>query len=70
MFVAVRSYLPGVTVDADEAEEIATGYLDEIGWFGNGRFRWWQSRMLYETLHDDGERRAPDYVLLPERGKE
>lgn len=36
MFVAVWSYLPGVRLDAAEAEEIATEYLNEIGWFGEG----------------------------------
>jgi hypothetical protein len=34
MFVAVQSYLPGVRIDADEAEEIAADYLREIKWFG------------------------------------
>ena len=32
LFVAVWSYL-GNTLDDDEAEEIATDYLKEIGWF-------------------------------------
>jgi hypothetical protein len=35
MFVAVWSYLGG-TLDANEAEEIAADYLDEIGWFSDG----------------------------------
>jgi hypothetical protein len=33
MFVAVHSYLPAVRLDDDTAEEIATDYLKEIGWF-------------------------------------
>lgn len=33
MFVAVWSYLPGVFLDDDDAEDIATDYLKEIGWF-------------------------------------
>jgi hypothetical protein len=33
MFVAVQSYIEGVRIEADEAEEIATDYLEEIGWF-------------------------------------
>jgi hypothetical protein len=33
MFVAVRSYLPGCTVDETEAAEIATDYLEEKDWF-------------------------------------
>jgi len=36
MFVAVQSYLPGVTIDADDAEGIAVDYLDEMGWFADG----------------------------------
>jgi hypothetical protein len=32
--VLVWSYLPGVTLGADEAEEIAAEYLRERGWFG------------------------------------
>jgi len=35
LFVAVQSYIPGVVLDADEAEEIATDYLSEIGWFSD-----------------------------------
>jgi len=35
MFVAVWSYFGGV-MDADEAVEIATDYLTEIGWFVEG----------------------------------
>jgi hypothetical protein len=34
LFVAVRSYLPGVKVNSQDAEEIALDYLEEIGWFG------------------------------------
>ena len=33
LFVAVWSYLPGVKLDAEEAEEIASGYLAERNWF-------------------------------------
>ena len=33
LFVAVWSYLPGVKLDDDEAEEIARDYLIEIKWF-------------------------------------
>jgi hypothetical protein len=33
MFVAVKSYLPNVTLEQDEAVGIATDYLLEIGWF-------------------------------------
>lgn len=33
MFVAVQSYLPGTRIDDDDAAEIATDYLAEIGWF-------------------------------------
>jgi len=35
LFVAVHSYLD-VKLDEDEAEELAAGYLDEIGWFADG----------------------------------
>lgn len=35
MFVAVQSCIPGVVLDADDATEIATDYLTEIGWFSN-----------------------------------
>lgn len=33
MFVAVQSYLPGITLDGDEAEEIARDFLAERKWF-------------------------------------
>lgn len=33
LFVAVQSYLPGIRLDDDEAEEIAADYLAEIKWF-------------------------------------
>lgn len=36
MFVAVWSYIPNCHTDDDEAEEIATDYLREIGWFADG----------------------------------
>jgi hypothetical protein len=32
LFIAVQSYLPGVRIDDEEAIEIATDYLQEIGW--------------------------------------
>jgi hypothetical protein len=35
MFVAVWSYLPGVMLDADEAEAIAVDLLLEKGWFAD-----------------------------------
>lgn len=34
LFVAVRSYLD-VSLDDDEAEDIAKDYLTEIGWFAD-----------------------------------
>lgn len=36
LFVAVQSYIPGVRIESDDAEEIATDYLSEIGWFADG----------------------------------
>ena len=33
--VLVWSYLPDTRLDLDEAEEIATDYLSETGWFGD-----------------------------------
>ena len=35
MIIAVHSYLPGVSIDSDEAEDLATDYLDEISWFSD-----------------------------------
>lgn len=35
LFVAVQSGIPGVRLDDDEAEEIATDYLAKIGWFAD-----------------------------------
>lgn len=35
MFVAVQSYLPDTLIDQSDAEEIATDYLVEIGWFSD-----------------------------------
>ncbi len=35
LFVAVQSYIPDTTVDDDEAIDIATDYLKEIGWFSD-----------------------------------
>jgi hypothetical protein len=35
LFVAVHSYLD-VALTEEEATELATDYLDEIGWFSNG----------------------------------
>ena len=34
MFVAVHNYLPECKCDDEEAEELATDLLTEIGWFG------------------------------------
>ena len=36
LFVAVHSYLD-VRIDDQEAEEMAADYLEEIGWFADGR---------------------------------
>ena len=33
LFVAVHSYLPDVTINDDEAIELATSWLEEIKWF-------------------------------------
>lgn len=33
LFVAVHSYLPGVRLDDQEAEDLAADYLRERGWF-------------------------------------
>lgn len=33
LFVAVYSYIPGVRLEDDEAEEIATEFLQERRWF-------------------------------------
>lgn len=35
LIVAVWSYLPGCTVDDEEAESLARDYLQERGWFGD-----------------------------------
>lgn len=35
LFIAVWSYLPGITLNVDEAEEIARDYLTELGWFAD-----------------------------------
>lgn len=35
MVVAVWSYLPGVTLDESDAEDIARDYLLEINWFAD-----------------------------------
>lgn len=37
LVVAVRSYLGSVRLTNEEAEELAADYLEEIGWFANGR---------------------------------
>lgn len=34
VFVAVRSYLPGVRLTDQDAKDLARDYLTEIGWFG------------------------------------
>lgn len=49
MFVAVWSYLGG-KLDADSAEEIATDYLQEIGWF--------------DRLTEDDEPPIADYIIV------
>lgn len=36
LFVAVKSYLDGVTIDPDEAVELAMDGLAEINWFADG----------------------------------
>jgi hypothetical protein len=35
VFVAVRSYLPGVRLTDEVARNLARHYLTEIGWFGD-----------------------------------
>ena len=47
MFVSVHSYLPNVTIDTEEAIELAINYLKEINWFG-------------ETF---GDNLQPEYVI-------
>lgn len=47
MFVAVWSYLPGVWLDDCDAEELATDYLQELGWFAER----------------DSDSRPADYVI-------
>jgi|SRR5262252_5877549 len=37
MFIAVRSYLPGVVIDWEEAEDLAIDYLTEKKWFSPDR---------------------------------
>ena len=37
MFVAVHSYLDGCQCDDIESEDLASDYLDEIGWFSGGK---------------------------------
>lgn len=37
LFVAVWSYLPDVTINDEEAEELATDFLFERNWFANKR---------------------------------
>lgn len=55
MFVAVHSYLPNVTLDAEDAEEIAMDYLDEKNWFAG------------ESRHADHILRAPTQTPQPEQ---
>ncbi len=50
LFVAVWSYLPGVTLDDGEAEAIARDLLEERGWFGT-------------DSNDSNDSRPADYVL-------
>lgn len=54
LFVAVQSYLPDTIVDADEAIEIATDWLEEIDWFS-------------DVENEDENYRDPDYVILGKR---
>ena len=35
LFIAVQSYIPGVVLTAEEAEELATDYLTERKWFSD-----------------------------------
>lgn len=39
LFVAVWSYLPDVTISADDAAELATDLLSERNWFAQGETR-------------------------------
>lgn len=36
LFVAVWSYLPGITLSEEDAEDLACDYLSERGWFRSG----------------------------------
>lgn len=36
LFIAVHSCLPDCSCDGEEAAELATDYLEEVGWFSGG----------------------------------
>ena len=44
VFVAVRSYLPGVKLTDEIAKNLARDYLTEIGWFGEES---WEATFLF-----------------------
>ena len=44
VFVAVRSYLPGVKLTDEVAKDLARDYLTEIGWFGEES---WEPTFLF-----------------------
>ena len=44
VFVAVRSYLPGVKLTDEIAKALARDYLTEIGWFGEES---WEATFLF-----------------------
>ena len=44
VFVAVRSYLPGVKLTDEIAKDLARDYLTEIGWFGEES---WEATFLF-----------------------
>jgi hypothetical protein len=44
VFVAVRSYLPGVKLTDEVAKDLARDYLTEIGWFGEES---WEATFIF-----------------------
>ena len=44
VFVAVRSYLPGVKLTDEIAKDLARDYLTEIGWFGEES---WEAAFIF-----------------------
>ena len=44
VFVAVRSYFPGVKLTDEIAKDLARDYLTEIGWFGEES---WEATFLF-----------------------